>query len=67
MILYYRTYVLQAENEKDMQAWIDCLQKAVGRALNAEHSVSFRLCSDVDSYQIELNVLIIFYCRAPMK
>lgn len=34
---YIRTYVLQAENEKDMLAWIDSLQKAVGRALNNEH------------------------------
>jgi len=33
-----KSYVLQAENEHDMAAWIEVLQAAISNALNSEHS-----------------------------
>lgn len=33
-----KSYVLQAENEMDMHAWIDVLHTAIGIALNSDHS-----------------------------
>ncbi|KAI3657938.1 hypothetical protein MP638_000250 [Amoeboaphelidium occidentale] len=34
-----KSYVLQAESEQEMKEWIECLQDAIGRALNSEQTL----------------------------
>lgn len=49
-LIFSRTYVLQAENQEEMDDWINCLQKAAKDAIYADQMP--KLVSDSNNLQV---------------
>ena len=58
ILIFLRTYVLQAENQEEMEDWINCLQAAAKHAIYADQKP--KPVSGPSKLQVSLELLYLF-------